>query len=141
MNLLKIKIIFSKITLILELKNKFYSLILIFLNYIFYLKTKIQRIKNTKKNINLLNKEIVDVIIPVFNAKEYINKCLETIFISKSNYFINLLIINDCSDQETKEVLNKYRSKFYSKALYKIKCDNLTKNEIVNKVIKFYEPD
>ena len=37
--------------------------------------------------------------------------------------------------------LIKYRSKFYSKALYKIKCDNLTKNEIVNKVIKFYEPD
>tara|TARA_B100000902_G_scaffold294595_1_gene281312 strand:+ start:207 stop:731 length:525 start_codon:yes stop_codon:yes gene_type:complete len=35
--------------------------------------------------------------------------------------------------------LIKSRSKFYSKALYKINCDNLTKSEIVNKIIKLYE--
>ena len=39
------------------------------------------------------------------------------------------------------ELINliKKRSIIYSKALYEIKCDNLTKNEIVNKVIKIYE--
>ena len=35
--------------------------------------------------------------------------------------------------------LLKKRSNIYSKALYKIDCDNLTKSEIVNKIIKIYE--
>ena len=41
----------------------------------------------------------------------------------------------------TEELKNliKSRSKIYSRALYKINCDNLTKSEIVDKVTKFYE--
>ncbi len=35
--------------------------------------------------------------------------------------------------------LIKNRTNIYSKALYEIKCDNLTKNEIVNKIQKIYE--
>ena len=35
--------------------------------------------------------------------------------------------------------LIKKRSNIYSKAMYKIKCDNLTKKEIVAKVLKIYE--
>ncbi len=35
--------------------------------------------------------------------------------------------------------LIKKRSNIYSKALYKIDCDNLTKSEIINKIIKIYE--
>ena len=35
--------------------------------------------------------------------------------------------------------LIKKRSNIYSKALYEIKCDNLTKSEIVNKIIEIYE--
>jgi len=35
--------------------------------------------------------------------------------------------------------LIKKRSYIYSKALYKIKCDNLTKNEITKKILKIYE--
>ena len=31
------------------------------------------------------------------------------------------------------------RSTIYSKAMFEIKCDNLTKNEVVNKIIKTYE--
>ena len=33
------------------------------------------------------------------------------------------------------------RSNIYSKALFEIKCDNLSKNEVVNKIIKIYETD
>ena len=33
----------------------------------------------------------------------------------------------------------KKRSYFYSKALYKVNCNNLTKIEIVKKVMKIYE--
>ncbi|MDA9608923.1 hypothetical protein N9S14_00175 [Candidatus Pelagibacter sp.] len=35
--------------------------------------------------------------------------------------------------------LIKKRSNIYSKALYEIKCDKLSKNEIVKKVLKNYE--
>ena len=35
--------------------------------------------------------------------------------------------------------LIKKRTNIYSKALYEIKCDNLTKNEIVSKIKEIYE--
>ena len=35
--------------------------------------------------------------------------------------------------------LIKKRSNIYAKALYKIKCDNLTKNEITKKILEIYE--
>ena len=40
-----------------------------------------------------------------------------------------------------KELINlmRERSNIYSKALYKINCDNLTKNEITNKIVNIYE--
>ena len=49
------------------------------------------------------------------------------------------LAINS-SDNELIELIKK-RSYSYSKALYEIKCNNLTKNEIVDKIVKIYEPD
>ncbi len=42
------------------------------------------------------------------------------------------------SDNELIDLIQK-RSNFYSKALYEIKCDNLSKSEIVKKIIKTYE--
>ena len=42
------------------------------------------------------------------------------------------------SDNELVDILNK-RSSLYAKASYEIKCDNLTKDEIVKKVLKIYE--
>tara|TARA_Y200000002_G_scaffold121873_1_gene100001 strand:+ start:27 stop:551 length:525 start_codon:yes stop_codon:yes gene_type:complete len=35
--------------------------------------------------------------------------------------------------------LTRKRSKIYSKALYEIKCDNLTKNQIIDRILKIYE--
>ena len=42
------------------------------------------------------------------------------------------------SDDKLIEMINQ-RSGLYSKALYEIKCDNLSKNEIVKKILKIYE--
>ena len=41
------------------------------------------------------------------------------------------------------EIINliQKRSNIYAKALFGIKCDNLSKNEVVNKIIKIYEPE
>ena len=42
------------------------------------------------------------------------------------------------SDNELIDLIKK-RSNVFSKALYEIKCDNLSKNEIVNKILEIYE--
>ena len=42
------------------------------------------------------------------------------------------------SENEIIDLIKK-RSNIYSKALYKIECDNLTKKEIVKKILKIYE--
>ena len=42
------------------------------------------------------------------------------------------------SDIDLKNMI-KERSKIYSKALYKIDCNNLNKTEIINKIINIYE--
>ena len=42
------------------------------------------------------------------------------------------------SDDKLIEIINN-RSDVYSKALYEIKCDNLSKKEIVEKVLRIYE--
>ena len=47
------------------------------------------------------------------------------------------LAIN-ATDTELIDLIKK-RSNIYSKALYEIKCDNLTKSEIVNKILEIYE--
>ena len=47
------------------------------------------------------------------------------------------LAINS-SNNEIVNLIQK-RSNIYAKALFEIKCDNLSKNEVVNKIIKIYE--
>ena len=47
------------------------------------------------------------------------------------------LAIN-ATDTELIDLIKK-RSNIYSKALYEIKCDNLSKNQIVKKILKIYE--
>src|SRR5210317_1576847 len=47
-------------------------------------------------------------------------------------------IAHKSSKKEIEELIEK-RSIIYSKAMYKINCVNLTKNEIVKKIIKIYE--
>ena len=42
------------------------------------------------------------------------------------------------SENEIIDLIKK-RSNIYSKALYKIECDNLNKNEIVKEILKIYE--
>ena len=48
------------------------------------------------------------------------------------------LAINS-TDNEIVNLIQK-RSNIYAKALFEIKCDNLSKNEVVSKIIRIYEP-
>ena len=44
------------------------------------------------------------------------------------------------SDNEIINLIQK-RTHIYAKALFEIKCDNLSKNEVVNKIIRIYEAE
>ena len=44
----------------------------------------------------------------------------------------------NATDDELIDLIKK-RTNIYSKALYEVKCDNLIKSEIVNKVVEIYE--
>ena len=47
-------------------------------------------------------------------------------------------IANKLNDRELIKLINK-RNKIYEKAKFKINCDNLTKNNIVQNILKLYE--
>tara|TARA_Y100001935_G_C16936768_1_gene328129 strand:- start:54 stop:566 length:513 start_codon:yes stop_codon:yes gene_type:complete len=47
-------------------------------------------------------------------------------------------LASNATDAELINLINK-RNNIYAKALYEIKCDNLSKNEIVSKITKIYE--
>ena len=44
----------------------------------------------------------------------------------------------NATDNELVDLIKK-RNNIYSKALYEIKCDNLSKKQVINKVLKIYE--
>jgi len=96
-----------------------------------------------KKNIvialgggSFLNKKI---------REEILNNHL-SIWLNWSNYTIIKRVQKNnkrplASNKSKTELISliKSRSNIYSKALHKIDCDNLSKSELVNKVINFYE--
>jgi len=47
-------------------------------------------------------------------------------------------LVSTATENEIIDLIKK-RSNIYSKALYKIECDNLTKKEIVKKILNIYE--
>ena len=47
-------------------------------------------------------------------------------------------LVSNASENEIIDLIKK-RSNIYSKALYKIECDNFTKKEIVKKILNIYE--
>ncbi len=53
---------------------------------------------------------LLSVIIPVYNAKDYIKRCLESLINQKLND-IEIILINDNSDDETLSILKDYEKK------------------------------
>tara|TARA_S200000501_G_scaffold376182_1_gene430320 strand:- start:1348 stop:1860 length:513 start_codon:yes stop_codon:yes gene_type:complete len=77
--------------------------------------------------------------------KEVLNKHLSfwlnwdtKILLNRINKSTKRPLVNNASEGELIELIKK-RSHNYSKALYEIKCDNLSKNQIVRKIIEIYE--
>lgn len=75
---------------------------------------------------NLENKYDVSVIIPVFNAENYIEETLNSIERQKFNGTIEVILINDGSEDNSVEVIENYINKSNKKSIeYKFFDDGL----------------
>ena len=106
-----------------------------------------------KMTINILKKKNIVIAL---GGGAFLNKSIrQEILTNHTSFWLNLrsrILIDRIKNSSKRplaskatkdELINliKKRSHFYSKALYKVDCNDLTKNEIVNKVIDIYETD
>ena len=104
-----------------------------------------------KKTLNLLKKK--NSVISLGGGAFLNQNIREEVLENHLSFWLNLstkIIISRIQNSSkrpmvvklTKDELKnliKKRSNIYSKAMYKVNCDGLTKNEIVNKIIDIYE--
>ncbi len=62
-------------------------------------------------NIKKIKHSEVDIVIPVYNAKEFVIKCLESI-IKYTTVKYRIVIVDDCSTDGISEVLDEYAAKY-----------------------------
>ena len=83
-----------------------------------------------------LNKKIMEEILK--NHLSFWLKCNDKVLIRRIRNSQKRPLVFNLDDNEIVNLIKK-RSKIYSKAKFKINCDNLTKNQIINKIINIYE--
>ncbi len=83
-----------------------------------------------------LNKKIMEEILK--NHLSFWLKCNDKVLIRRIRNSQKRPLVFNLDDNEILNLIKK-RSKIYSKAKFKINCDNLTKNQIINKIINIYE--
>lgn len=71
-----------------------------------------------ERNNNLTNTEIdLSIVIPAYNAENYLDRCLHAIFAEKTKYHYEVVLVNDGSKDRTKQIAQKYQTK-YSNLIY-----------------------
>ena len=83
-----------------------------------------------------LNKKIMEEILK--NHLSFWLKWNDKVLIQRIKNSQKRPLAFNLDDNELTNLIKK-RSKIYSKAKFKINCNNLTKNQIVNKIINIYE--
>ena len=56
----------------------------------------------------------VSIIIPVYNAEKYLRKCLDSVM-SQDYGSYEVICVNDCSPDNSREILEEYRGKYPEK--------------------------
>ena len=83
-----------------------------------------------------LNKKIMEEILK--NHLSFWLKWNDKVLIQRIKNSQKRPLAFNLDDNELTNLIKK-RSKIYSKAKFKINCNNLTKNQIVNKIMNIYE--
>lgn len=58
----------------------------------------------------------VSIIVPVYNSEKYLQKCLDSL-INQTLNDIEIIVVNDCSIDSSKKIINQYKNKYGSKIL------------------------
>ena len=89
----------------------------------------------------------VTIVIPVYNSEKYIGRCIESI-LNQTFQDFELLIINDGSKDNSKEIIKEYKSKYPDKITFinqENKGVSTTRNEAIKiangKYIMFIDND
>ena len=61
--------------------------------------------------------EIVSVVVPVYNIKEYIDKCIDSI-VNQTYSEIEIIIVDDGSSDGTEQIVDEYEKKYKNIAVY-----------------------
>ena len=80
------------------------------------------------------NNIFLSIIIPSFNQGIYLSECLKSIFSQTFKNF-EVLIIDNCSTDNTKKIINKYKRKYSEKIKFISKKDK-GQSDAINKGIK-----
>lgn len=59
----------------------------------------------------------VSVIVPVYNVEQYVEKCLETL-VNQTLQEIEIIVVNDGSTDNSKQIVEKVRNQFPEKIVY-----------------------
>lgn len=63
-----------------------------------------------KEKYEYLNDEVdLSIIIPVYNGEEYIDKCISSLINQKTNFKLEIIVVNDGSTDKTLEKLNNFK--------------------------------
>ena len=89
----------------------------------------------------------VSIVVPVYNTSKYLEKCLDSL-VNQSLNDIEIIIINDCSTDNSLEIIDEYRKKYNNIILINNKVNkgigynrNLGIKEAKGKYITFVDGD
>lgn len=103
-----------------------------------------------EKNHNYLNDEYVElsIIVPAYNVEKYIDQCISSISSQNLTFTYEIIIVEDCSTDDTKNILEKIKLKYDNlKIIYHQKNGGLSEarntalNNIKGRFITFVDSD
>ena len=57
-----------------------------------------------------MNKKDISIIVPIYNAEKYLNKCIDSI-INQTKKELEIILINDGSTDNSETIIKKYDDK------------------------------
>ena len=82
----------------------------------------IKKISDNLKTKNIENNPYFSIIIPVYNTEKYLRRCLDSL-VNQTFNDIEIIIVNDCSQGNCKEIIEEYQKNNLNKNIKYIRND------------------